>query len=93
MGSWVLEVVFHCSEYMLGTDASSREFIAQNCRWFLDTFDSYPYAIQRAGAIRYFVLHHYGGIYTDLDIGCVSSAGPPSRLSSHPPSYHTRRHL
>ncbi len=61
---------------MLWTDASSREFIAQNYRWFLDTFDSYPYAIQRADAIRYFVLHHYGGIYIDLDIGCLRRLDP-----------------
>ena len=61
---------------MLWTDASSREFIAQNYRWFLDTFDSYPYPIQRADAIRYFVLHHYGGIYMDLDIGCLRRLDP-----------------
>jgi hypothetical protein len=61
---------------MLWTDASSREFIAQNYRWFLDTFDSYPYAIQRADAIRYFVLHHYGGVYLDLDIGCLRRLDP-----------------
>lgn len=58
------------SEYMLWTDAGSREFIAENYPWFLDTFDAYPYPIQRADAIRYFVLYHYGGVYLDLDIGC-----------------------
>ncbi|KAA1466339.1 hypothetical protein DENSPDRAFT_862403 [Dentipellis sp. KUC8613] len=58
-------------EYMLWTDASSREFIAEQYPWFLDTFDSYTYPIQRADAIRYFVLHHYGGVYMDLDIGCL----------------------
>lgn len=35
--------------------------------WFLETYDGYPYPIQRADAIRYFVLHHFGGIYIDLD--------------------------
>jgi mannosyltransferase OCH1-like enzyme len=35
--------------------------------WFLETFDGYVYPIQRADAIRYFVLHHFGGIYIDLD--------------------------
>lgn len=58
------------SEYMLWTDASSREFIAKDYPWFLDTFDGYTYPIQRADAIRYFVLYHYGGVYLDLDIGC-----------------------
>lgn len=57
-------------EYMLWTDASSREFIAKEYPWFLDTFDGYTYPIQRADAIRYFVLYHYGGVYIDLDIGC-----------------------
>lgn len=57
-------------EYRLWTDESSREFIAQEYAWFLPTFDSYPYNIQRADAIRYFVLHKYGGVYMDLDIGC-----------------------
>jgi inositol phosphorylceramide mannosyltransferase catalytic subunit len=55
---------------MLWTDASSREFIANEYPWFLDTFDGYTYPIQRADAIRYFILYHYGGIYIDLDIGC-----------------------
>ena len=35
--------------------------------WFLETYDGYPYPIQRADSIRYFVLHHFGGIYIDLD--------------------------
>ena len=64
------------SEYMFWTDASSREFIAENYSWFLDTFDAYTYPIQRADAIRYFVLHHYGGVYIDLDIGCLDSLDP-----------------
>jgi mannosyltransferase OCH1-like enzyme len=34
------------------------------------------YNIQRADAIRYFVLHKYGGIYMDLDIGCRAHPGP-----------------
>ncbi|KAG6869286.1 hypothetical protein C0993_000039 [Termitomyces sp. T159_Od127] len=31
---------------------------------------------QRADAIRYFVLHHYGGVYMDLDIGCLRPVDP-----------------
>jgi len=49
------------------TDAKSREFIATEYPWFLETFDDYAHPIQRADAIRYFVLAHYGGIYIDLD--------------------------
>ena len=55
----------------LWTDKLSREFIADHYDWFLPTFDAYPFPIQRADAIRYFVLHHFGGIYLDLDDGCA----------------------
>lgn len=65
---------------MLWTDASSRAFIAENYPWFLSVFDAYPYAIQRADAIRYFVLHKYGGIYMDLDIGCTRRMDPLLRF-------------
>jgi len=61
---------------MLWTDTSSQEFIAEHYPWFLGTFNNYTYPIQRADAIRYFVLHHYGGIYLDLDIGCLRPLDP-----------------
>jgi len=77
----VLTNAFLRSEYMLWTDASSREFIANEYPWFIDTYDSYTYPIQRADAIRYFVLHYYGGIYFDLDVGCRR---PLDRLLVYP---------
>ena len=58
-------------DQQLWTDTLSREFIQTKYHWFLETFDSYPYPIQRADAIRYFVLDHHGGIYLDLDDGCA----------------------
>ncbi|KAK0206408.1 glycosyltransferase family 32 protein [Desarmillaria ectypa] len=63
-------------EYMLWTDDSSRDFISEYYPWFLDTFNDYRYPIQRADAIRYFILHHYGGVYLDLDIGCKRPLDP-----------------
>ncbi|KAL0949438.1 hypothetical protein HGRIS_009496 [Hohenbuehelia grisea] len=63
-------------EYKLWTDENSRRFIQEQYPWFLETFDGYPYNIQRADAIRYFVLHHYGGVYLDLDIGCLRPLDP-----------------
>ena len=35
--------------------------------WFLPTYHSYPYNIERADAARYFIIQHYGGIYLDMD--------------------------
>ncbi|WBW74808.1 mannosyltransferase Imt2 [Schizosaccharomyces osmophilus] len=60
-------------QYILWTDEMSRNFIAEHYSWFLKYFDAYPYNVQRADAIRYFVLFHYGGIYIDLDDGCRQS--------------------
>lgn len=68
-------------EYKLWTDASARDFIAAEYPWFLETFENYPYPIQRADSIRYFVLAHYGGVYIDLDDGCNRSLEP---LLSYP---------
>lgn len=63
-------------EYKLWTDKKAREFIAAEYPWFLETYDAYRYPIQRADSIRYFVLHHFGGIYIDLDDGCNRSLDP-----------------
>ena len=63
-------------EYKFWTDETSREFVATEYAWFLDTFDGYDYPIQRADAIRYFVLVHFGGVYIDLDNGCNRRLDP-----------------
>ena len=52
------------------TDASSRELVAQHYSWFLRAYDAYPSYIQRSDAARYFIIHHYGGVYADLDYEC-----------------------
>lgn len=49
---------------------AARELLETHYPWFLPTYDSYPYPIQRVDAIKYFVLYHFGGIYMDLDIAC-----------------------
>jgi len=55
-------------EYKFWSDEDNRNLIVTHYPWFLDTFDSYPFPIQRADAARYFAVLKYGGIYTDLDI-------------------------
>ena len=67
-------------DYVLWTDADSRRFLVKQYPWFVETFDNYPHGIQRADAIRYFVLYHFGGIYMDLDIGCVRPMDPLLRF-------------
>ena len=58
-------------EYRLWTDEMNRDFIAQSYAWFLPIYDSYTDNIKRADAIRYFLMHHYGGVYVDLDLQCL----------------------
>lgn len=57
-------------KYILWTDEMAENFIRENYSWFLPTFKNYKYPIQRADAIRYFILYKFGGIYIDLDDDC-----------------------
>ncbi|SCV03182.1 LAME_0H08372g1_1 [Lachancea meyersii CBS 8951] len=63
-------------EYKLWTDETARQFIKEEYGWFLDTFDGYRYPIERADALRYFLLSHFGGVYIDLDDGCRRKLDP-----------------
>lgn len=63
-------------EYMLWTDELALEFVKKHYSAQLHMYENYPHPIQRADAIRYFVLHHFGGIYMDLDIGCRRRMDP-----------------
>ncbi len=54
----------------LWTDEGIRSFLIRQYPEFLPVYDSYLYDIQRVDAARYLILYHYGGVYTDLDIGC-----------------------
>ncbi|KAK3613389.1 CSG1/SUR1-like protein [Elasticomyces elasticus] len=63
-------------EYKLWTDEMGLQFIQQEYERFYETYARQRYPTQRADAIRYFVLAHYGGIYIDLDDGCNRSLEP-----------------
>ncbi|RDL34970.1 uncharacterized protein BP5553_06901 [Venustampulla echinocandica] len=63
-------------EYKLWTEKTSREFIATHYPWFLTTYDGYSFPVQRVDTVRYFLLLHYGGIYLDLDNGCLADLTP-----------------
>jgi mannosyltransferase OCH1-like enzyme len=59
--------------FILWTDEMNRNFISTHYPHFLNKYDSYPANIQRADAIRYFLLYHYGGVYIDLDFECLQN--------------------
>ncbi len=54
--------------YMFWTDNDIRNYIQTNYPEYLELHDNYKYNIQRADMIRYFILHDFGGIYSDLDL-------------------------
>eukprot|EP00038_Savillea_parva_P004104 m.134137 g.134137 ORF g.134137 m.134137 type:complete len:345 (+) comp11376_c0_seq6:313-1347(+) len=68
-------------KYMFWTDEKNRELIATKFPWFLDTFDGYVNPIQRADAVRYFILYEYGGVYADMDLFPLRSLEPMLRNS------------
>lgn len=54
--------------WLLWTDDDIREYIRLFHSEYIPMFNGFRYAIQMADAIRYFILHDMGGIYSDLDV-------------------------
>ena len=63
-------------KYILWDKKNSREFIKKKFNWFLGLYDSYPYDVQRTDVLRYFLLYHYGGIYSDIDLEPIKDITP-----------------
>lgn len=55
-------------QYILWDDARADAFLRRFYPDFVDFYYSYDYLIQRADALRYFVLNTFGGVYCDLDL-------------------------
>ncbi len=55
------------------SDRALLEFVAEHYPQFLETYCSYKSGILRADAGRYLLLHHFGGVYADLDCECIAS--------------------
>ena len=73
------------------TDDNADIFFEENYPWFLDTWNSYPSIVQRADALRYFVLHKYGGVFLDMDLFCRNPLDPLlAHLESITPHQHKR---
>ncbi|OAA78488.1 Glycosyltransferase [Akanthomyces lecanii RCEF 1005] len=66
-GSW--EWRFETTNYTvkLWTEADIVNLVKTSYPWFLSTYQSYKYDIQRADVARLMVVHHEGGVYADLD--------------------------
>ncbi|MBL4672306.1 MAG: FkbM family methyltransferase [Arenicella sp.] len=60
-------------KYKLWSNADGAEFVEQFYPHFSRTYFAYSRDIQRADAIRYLLIYHYGGLYVDLDFECLQS--------------------
>ena len=60
-------------EYRLWTDSDLEAFVAGTYPEFLELYLGYPNIVQRADLGRYLLLHHFGGVYADVDTDCLAS--------------------
>ena len=54
-------------------DDNLEVFITEKYPWFLDVYKNYDINIKRYDISRAFLLHHYGGIYADMDYLAISN--------------------
>lgn len=66
----------HWDEHYFWTDDNADGFFEDYYPWFQDTWNSYPSIVQRADALRYFVLHKFGGVFLDMDLFCRNPLDP-----------------
>jgi len=53
--------------YYFWSDESARKLIAERHPYLLNTYDGYDEGIKRGDALRYVILHEFGGVYLDMD--------------------------
>jgi len=58
-------------EHKLWTDDSLNEFVSTHYPENLIFWNNFPYPMYKIDYARYMLLHHYGGIYIDLDERCI----------------------
>jgi inositol phosphorylceramide mannosyltransferase catalytic subunit len=80
-------------EYRLWTDADCRNLVVTHYPHLLAVYDSYHYAIQRADAARYMLLHLHGGVYADLDLECIRPLDKLLRACTFTAAWESQAHL
>ena len=57
--------------HMLWTDDNATGFMGEYYPEIAPHYQGYAQSIQRANILRYALLHHFGGVYLDLDVTCL----------------------
>lgn len=57
-------------QHWLWTEDIATEWVHTQYPHLYKNYTSYAQTIQRSNLLRYLILHHYGGIYLDLDLTC-----------------------
>lgn len=63
-------------EYILWNEDMIMELLHVHYSWFIPYFVTYKNRICQADAIRYFILHKYGGVYMDQDLTIFKNIEP-----------------
>lgn len=63
-------------QYVLWNEEMALNLLETDYPWFVDYFNSYKNTICKVDAIRYFILHKYGGVYMDQDLLIYRSIEP-----------------
>ena len=75
-------------ESHLWTDETASKFIAERFPELRETWENYPYLVERIDALRYMVLYEYGGVILDMDLKCKRALGPLRRFEFVAPEAH-----
>ncbi len=58
-------------EHWFWSDEATEAFMLREFYFYYGLYKWYPWSIQRADVMRYFVLYEFGGIYADIDMECL----------------------
>ncbi|KAF7593410.1 hypothetical protein BBP40_011512 [Aspergillus hancockii] len=69
-------------------DTTANDFVRENFPELQETWEDYPYLVQKVDALRYMILYKYGGAILDLDLVCKRSLEPLRRFDFVAPAAH-----
>ena len=67
-------------ESHIWTTESATALVAEKFPHLQEMWDGYKYPIERVDALRYMILHEYGGVVLDMDLKCLQALGPLRRF-------------